>query len=392
MSYTGMQATPYKHNRIPEIDVMRAIAILMIVLSHLLTYISSNLFGLRVVWAWSLGYLIIFGLGIFFFISGLTINLNYKTVRTAADVKTFFRKRTNRIYPLYLPAFVITLVGSQSLLYTSTTQRSFVTLAPSGIVAYLMAVQGPLIPRFVPSFFEFWFVGVIVMYYVLYLLLTYCSSNNIRRLISLSTVLFFALLTIKVILNTIDMRFFLYYFVFVGGVTTAAIVSKFDVFTYIRKHMKLILPAAMLLLVVLIALLGIILHGSVPSDDIRYYQFNSNPLGIYYDVGLFYFFTVLILLFVFLAFFSARFFASFDKLLHVFELASYAAYSVYLFHIPLLVVLRAFLVRLPFISSFGIDVLMIVVGLPVSFVIPYLIQRMADLFAKKIRPFSNSTS
>jgi peptidoglycan/LPS O-acetylase OafA/YrhL len=71
-------ASPHKHNRVIEIDIMRAIAILMVVLSHLIGYISSNLFGLREVWQSNLVYLIIFGVGMFFFISGAAINLGYR--------------------------------------------------------------------------------------------------------------------------------------------------------------------------------------------------------------------------------------------------------------------------------------------------------------------------
>jgi peptidoglycan/LPS O-acetylase OafA/YrhL len=278
----------------------------------------------------------------------------------------------NRIFPLYLLAFVITLVGVQLLLRTAIGVRSAVILTPSQTIVYLIGAQGPLIPRFVPSFFEFWFVGVIIMFYALYLPLTYYSSNNLRRLIPLSIVIFFVLFAVKLNLNTIDSRFFLYYFVFIGGVTSVILARKFNILTNIRMHSRLILPMAALLFAVLL-----VLQRALSSN-------NGGDITSFYDVGSFCFFTVLILLFVFLAFFSARFLASFDMLLPVFKSASYASYSVYLFHAPLLVALHAVLIRLPIISSFGADVLMIVVGIPVSFIIPYFIQRVADILTTKL--------
>jgi len=85
-----MRKHPYTRKQLLELDAVRAVAILMIVASHLSYYFHSNLFE----WNNVLGTdLVPFGLGTFFFLSGFVLGHSSVKFNASSDVASFFNKR-----------------------------------------------------------------------------------------------------------------------------------------------------------------------------------------------------------------------------------------------------------------------------------------------------------
>ena len=85
-----MNKDAHPRKRLIELDGVRAIAILMIVGSHLIYYLHLNPAGSENVLD---TYLVLFGLGAFFFLSGFVLAYNNREFNTGSDVVRFFKKR-----------------------------------------------------------------------------------------------------------------------------------------------------------------------------------------------------------------------------------------------------------------------------------------------------------
>lgn len=97
-----------KHKRLLELDMLRALAITMIVIGHTAAYVTTPLlFG--VLDKLSV-YLFIFGLSLFFFVSGFVLYYSHGGIETTADTLAFWKKRVIRIYPLYWLALISVFV------------------------------------------------------------------------------------------------------------------------------------------------------------------------------------------------------------------------------------------------------------------------------------------
>src|SRR5665647_3499163 len=90
------------NKRLFELDALRAVAITLIVFSHLIFFIKSTLFILAVnsinfvfpVW--------FYGLSLFFFISGFVLHYTHPIISSRHGAIDFLKRRVARIYPLYL--------------------------------------------------------------------------------------------------------------------------------------------------------------------------------------------------------------------------------------------------------------------------------------------------
>ena len=120
MQETKTTELPSAPNRLLELDILRAVSILLIVLFHLpldLRIYSGGVYSGGVIAQtplyWSIGLALFFwpfGLTLFFFLSGYAIDFNNKGIASQADIKAFFRKRAMRIYPLYWVSVALSLV------------------------------------------------------------------------------------------------------------------------------------------------------------------------------------------------------------------------------------------------------------------------------------------
>jgi peptidoglycan/LPS O-acetylase OafA/YrhL len=85
--------------RLKELDILRALGIFLIVFYHLPEDLALPLSQDPAVRT-ALGYVGLFGMALFFFLSGFSIDLNNRGLITQTDVSRFFYKRVKRIYPL----------------------------------------------------------------------------------------------------------------------------------------------------------------------------------------------------------------------------------------------------------------------------------------------------
>ncbi|MDZ4757533.1 MAG: acyltransferase, partial [Bacteroidota bacterium] len=109
-------------NRVPEIDGLRGIAILMIVSFHYINnqlVASQNLFGKMLYFSTSFGWA---GVDLFFVLSGYLIGSILLRTRTSPYyLQTFFVRRFLRIIPNYYLLLVIIFIVFNSSFFQSNT-------------------------------------------------------------------------------------------------------------------------------------------------------------------------------------------------------------------------------------------------------------------------------
>ena len=192
--------------RLSGFDFLRLSAILLVVLSHVL-YIGDS--ALSSVYLSTLG---IIGVGTFFFISGYLIYLNNDKFESFSDIKKFYLKRVKRIYPLYVVA--ITVFFLVSAFYLDQTFDLF------SVVIHVLGLQMVFFPKYI-TYPYIWFIGMIILYYIIYPLIIAGKPKNSFMLLIYSLVPFALCLLLRVKFGVIGGGFFEYYFVFILGIIAA---------------------------------------------------------------------------------------------------------------------------------------------------------------------------
>jgi peptidoglycan/LPS O-acetylase OafA/YrhL len=289
-----------------NLDLLRSTAIIFIVLSHLIL-LNSNTFGkYEPLVQFVRGYIGFVGLSIFFFISSYSLCLNKENLKSPID---FYMGRISRIYPMYFFSF-IPYVTSISL-YT--------------LIICVFGLQGiffkdnPGIPHVL------WFIGVLLLFYLIYPLLT--RGNILLRSFAILA-LFFLL---RFLLDIIHINFFYYYMTFVTGI----IVYMYSCYT-IRA----------LVLAITISFSSFLLSHLTNMATV-----NVTPFFLSISVAL-----ICYIL-------ATKYYYLFNKVDKIVYWISFSSYPVYLFHYPIL-------------SSMG------VMALPFIFIAGYYIQKLDTIFKK----------
>jgi peptidoglycan/LPS O-acetylase OafA/YrhL len=192
-----------KNRRILELDILRSIACLMIVpVLHIQIY----------TWDFLPPYLDLIvktgGLGLFIFLSGFCIHLSTPRVGSIKAVKEFLAKRVLRIFPLYwlvLPFFI-------ACVYLETSDLSLFSL-----VSHYLGLQLVFSPEHFEPAFTIWYIGLVVIYYIVYIGMT-AFGDSTKRIVIASVAMFIMFLALRETFGLFERRFFLWYFVFVAGV------------------------------------------------------------------------------------------------------------------------------------------------------------------------------
>ena len=198
-----------KQKRLLELDMLRALAIILIVVAHTAYYVTTPL--LHSVITVLFPYLVIFGLSLFFFVSGFVLYYSHDGIETTADVLAFWKKRMIRIYPLYWLALVSFFVLENYHIGMN------VDISFSGMLIQLSGLQSLLAPRFIEPVSIIWFVGVIVIFYLIYPLIVYPSRDG-AHLILASCAVLLPFVVMRLAFDIVDFRFFMYYGIFVAGI------------------------------------------------------------------------------------------------------------------------------------------------------------------------------
>ncbi len=118
-----------------------------------------------------------------------------------------------RIYPLYLPAlFLFVVLFHYGEIYH---QMDFAPV-PQNMVIHVLGLQGLASPL-MPPLPTLWFIGVIVLYYFVYLIIALCGMTTCR-ILATSLILLGLFVALRHFAGVVDNRFFLYYPAFVAGI------------------------------------------------------------------------------------------------------------------------------------------------------------------------------
>ncbi|MDD4566795.1 Fucose 4-O-acetylase [Methanoculleus chikugoensis] len=199
-------------NRIIVLDGVKAGAILLIVFIHLYNYLVYHPFtghhGL-------IALLSSLALAGFTFVSGYTIYANNSVIRTREEIIRFYRKRVLRVYPLYVVALATFFICFQVLRFFPPLDLSLIEWL---INAFCLQVL--LAPAFTDPVFTLWFIGFIVLLYLLYPAIIMFSRTTIGTIL-ISGGIFALLAALHLTLNIVDVRLLQYYFFFVAGIVAA---------------------------------------------------------------------------------------------------------------------------------------------------------------------------
>jgi peptidoglycan/LPS O-acetylase OafA/YrhL len=336
--------------RLISFDVLRSIAITAVVLSHL-HYFSSIPFFLSI--SSNFG---IVGNGMFFFMSGFLLFRRNKNLTSWGEIKGFFARRFTRVYPLYW----VVLIGVPLSIAFFTSD--FSTLTASGyfptLLNYSINILGLqiLFPDYtlIPAI---WFVGLIVLFYLIYPVIIH-SPTNLRKMIIASLAVYLAFLIIHFALGIVDDRFFIYYFMFLTGI----------IFEYLAFFEMKPTPGFMVLLLSFTAsCIGIyVLHLLEMinfSSTTNFFIFNIFINDAIVISGI-------ILLYYGIQIHPIKNLVKSNK--EIFYKIAMASYAIYLFQFYLLEIMAGFFSFIS-ISTVLQAVLLIVVGIPFVFFISYCI-------------------
>jgi len=285
--------------RILEIDILRTAAILLLVLYHIPG--TSADVPVTVVSNYPLEFVGWTGVCIFFFVSGLSLQLSNKTIRNRSDVLHFFKKRMVRIYPMYW-VFAVGIL----ILYRPPPVESAI---------YIVGWQALFYPIFGATGDIYHFVSVLLIFYLLFPLLAF--SNDLKKLLIISLIPFLFFFAIQFRWGLSDGMFLRYYGLFVAGI----VAGKVDVYNKMRQvHSKRFVGFTILAFGALLSV-WVILEDS---------YFNS----YLFDIGLSYLFGVLIVL---ITLYWATFYvmASRAKFYAFFTFVAFATYGIYFLNSPI---------------------------------------------------------
>jgi len=334
--------------RFLQFDILRSIAIIFIVLTHMYLFYdtqlyNNNIFVIMGTW----------GLVIFFFISGFLLTVN-NNLKSKEKVIAFLKKRIKRIYPLYLISILLTYV--MFVIFDFKRASLQYDLSIISLIVHLVGMQAFIPQTYFPNHTflipALWYVSAIIWYYVLYSIIMY-KSKNIQEVLFYSVVLMIPFVVIRIGFNLIQFRALKYYPIFIIGVISS-VISKYNTRKKISVYMMI--------------LATLILSKVVISHLTSY-----NLL----DINIIYFF----FLFILASLIETKI-SDFQKknngISCCFYKISYCSYVVYLFHFPILCFFKTALDSSHLISQEIQSKILLFFGVPSLFIISYYIQKIYD--------------
>ncbi|MGP8011956.1 MAG: acyltransferase family protein [Halobacteriota archaeon] len=181
--------------RLPELDIARALAICIIVLVHSYYFLATDpnpvlrpYLVSTAVLDFLRNYIASGALALFFFVSGFALYRNNRVFATWRDATHFLSKRAVRIFPLYWVAVTVCVIMFGLLplapLAMSYNASDIVTwfsaYGTMTTIIYVAGLQGlistpPYVTNQMPAL---WFVGVILVYYLIYPLIMAFSAKT----------------------------------------------------------------------------------------------------------------------------------------------------------------------------------------------------------------------
>lgn len=296
-------------NRVIEFDIVRALAIFLILFHHLpqhsfnfyAFHLNGHLLDLTFIYWWE-SYL---GLGIFVFISGYILSRKNPSFKKWGDIKQFILKRYVRIFPLYIVALVLFIALSGHI-------RGSLNIC--SFVLNLLGLQIIFASKYCLPLLTLWFVGLILSYYYSFIILATFGRGFIRFITLVFTILLFSKLLMRFI-GLMDDRFVLYFGIFVAGILG----GKYKLIEKMKfRHVIFISPLFIILVYLYVAFIN-------PKEIRSFLSFIGMSDFIVKNL--------IILWLVSVVFALARVIIRTDRYVFLQKIA-YASYGMYLFHRP----------------------------------------------------------
>ncbi|MFW9959167.1 MAG: acyltransferase family protein [Candidatus Odinarchaeota archaeon] len=373
--------------RLVEIDMLRIVSILIVVIMiHVPLNYAYNFyndldrFGVFVVN--NVG--IFTAMGSFVFASGfgLYLNPNNRKINSTKKILAFLKKRVLRIFPLYWIALVLFLFF-----------LDYLRINPFYLLAHIFGLQIFVAPEFGAPILTLWFIGVIVLYYLTYIIIN--TVGSIKRIIPVSIAIFFFFVLLNGVFGLVEYRFFFYYFMFIAGIAAAGFFTS-PYYNNIKERLIKIPTAASLAIPLCLAvlfyfLLGFLNQFCYSTLNLRYgtshieFILERNPNFIEL-ASVFLLFDLIMISFVIFALSSFNFASralelkfSKTRIESIISAIAYSTFCVYLFH-------RIFLIIFDFVLTDVLDVnifardnfYLVLIFVPFIFLFSYLIQKGMD--------------
>ena len=324
-------------------------------------------------------------LGSFVFLSGFGLYLqkNNREINSSDKLISFIKKRLLRIFPLYWIALILFLIFFD---FYQGMNNIY-------LLAHILGMQIIVAPLFSSPIWTLWFIGIIVIYYLIFIFLSYLGSS--KKIIPASLVILAVFLFLHFNFNLVELRFFVYYLPFVLGIVIA------DIYTssyYLKIKEKLMNMSKFVppLTVLCCAILGWILYTNLAKFTYSYFLSNYGTTFLVFiidqQITIFEFMSLILLTDFIIVAFIVFTLAMFNLIIRILSLiidkvyivkalslGAYSTYAVYLFHRPFLIcfnflMLEIFNINMLYKSNFYLTFL----SIPMLFLLSFLIQKTAD--------------
>jgi len=337
--------------RIYEFDIFRVIACISIILTHLWFFFPI---GIELISIFE--FLGTCGLTIFFFFSGFFIS-KYP-LDNLVNIRKFWENRLKRLIPaMYVAIFFYIIVEKLNLGSTEW----YIPLNLWSILSNLLGLQ---VFFYQLRFFALWYIGALILLYIVHTCIRRIVSDNPIQYVSIS-ILFFAFVVMLSYIKLpiygfeFEPRLTEYYFVFILGTVSGMIMDH-------ENQKELFYPLIFFFCLLLITLL---FYFSGIRNVI-----NSFNLPV---------FSTLLGLIFFILIIELHLYTPLKSIPEIIMIGSYASYSAYLLHYPILCIL----------ATLGIQNLYLFIFLSVLlvFLMGFILQYTVDQILDKKRVFHSST-
>ncbi|WP_371805224.1 acyltransferase family protein [Candidatus Lokiarchaeum ossiferum] len=376
-----------KNTKFIELDILRIISCLIVVV---LIHIPNN-YGYTFYMDFSTytGYLF-HTLGInnsmsaFVFISGFSLFLskNNRNLNSRTKIGQFLKKRFLRIFPLYWIALIIYFIIFPFF------ETSFIYG-----VAHVFGLQIFFAPLGGDPIWTIWFIGIIVLYYLIFIVLSYLDS--LKKIIPAAIIIDAIFVALNLLFGIVEYRFFQYYNFFILGIIIAKFYTSNE-FENLKEKLLSKNKNGFIFLALIIALVCLPVYFLTSNLVYTYLNAQHGTPHIVFLVmqqaGSFEIAIAVILMNLI----AVLFIASSISILYlvkrllfkifkeksvqkIFSTVGYATFGVYLFHRPLLIIFSEIITRIFNINLFTkANLWIVLMFVPFIFLVSFFVQRIVD--------------
>ncbi|NER78204.1 MAG: acyltransferase [Leptolyngbya sp. SIO1D8] len=337
-------------DRLLVFDLIRVFAIFIILFHHLPAYCFNfydlNWLGIHSDWSMLNEMNRYFGLGLFVFTSGYLLNLKKRTFSGWQTAQSFLFRKLLRILPLYCLSLILFC-----WMYNMDE--------PLRIITHVFGLQ--LLFR-TDSFFPMrtlWFVGMIIPYYALFVLLKIDTVRRLYKVLLLTFVPIFVL-AMGLVFDLMDLRLALYYGIFFFGIFCA----ETDV---LAKMSRAILLTFFSTLALCLLLYGDLEFLELPFESVSTFT-QANALMLCFVLAVYSIFSYLV---------------EHIKDSRAIEMIAYSSYGAYLFHRPVWFFLEKAIAALNIDSRYTAALILVAIGIPLIILVSNVLQTLYDEYCLK---------